>query len=395
MFNHRESRRFLVMGAAALTGTLLLIPQPAQASSALTLSSTSMSANVINGTSVTATTSLTASTAVTASYVSVCVRSASGANKDFVGQTEVALSTEPTTVSVSADFTPGTYWYFTCVDLNGQWQSVGATETFVASVPTAAPPTTATPLTSANPPSTAAPPTANAAAPSGVAMPVGNLPGWKQTFSDDFTAPLTQGEFPGSYSSKWMSYNGFPDTSHVGDYDQSIISVQRGTLDLFLHTVNGRPKGAAPIPLVNGGWGGQTFGRFSVRMRVDNLPGYGAGFLLWPDSNDWNDGEIDFPEGGFDSVVHGYNHCPGNPSVNCYVADSSATFTDWHTYTIDWLPTELSYEIDDKVIGSTTTNIPTVPMHWVMQAATTGVQPASGTAGHVLIDWATIYSYAP
>src|SRR3978361_375707 len=34
------------------------------------------------------------------------------------------------------------------------------------------------------------------AAPSGEAMPVGNLPGWKQIFSDDFATDVPLGQFP-------------------------------------------------------------------------------------------------------------------------------------------------------------------------------------------------------
>ena len=65
-----------------------------------------------------------------------------------------------------------------------------------------------------------------------------------------------------------MSYDGFPDTSEDGRYEQDIISVKDGALGLYLHTVNGTPLSAAPIPLVNGKWGGQTR-TLSMRMRSD------------------------------------------------------------------------------------------------------------------------------
>ena len=364
---------------AVLVGALLLVAHPGTASAAATLSVTSLKAIVTNGTSVTATTSIASSTRVTATYVTVCVRSSTGANQDFAGYSQVALSPTAKSLSFTATFAPGTYSYFTCVYTDNYWQVVGATKAFTTSNSTVTPPPTG----------------GGGAAPSGVAMPVGNLPGWKQVFTDDFTIPLARGAFPGGYSNKWLSYSGFTDTSKVGDYDQSIISAQNGTLDLYLHTVNGRPKGAAPIPLVNGQWGGQTYGRFSVRMRADNLPGYGTGFLLWADSENWNDGEIDFPESGLDNVVKGYNHCPGNASVNCLVVNTNTTYSAWHTYTIDWTPSKLSYLIDNQTVGSTTSNIPYKPLHWVMQVATTGVQPAASTAGHLLIDWATIYTYSP
>lgn len=225
-------------------------------------------------------------------------------------------------------------------------------------------------------------------------MPLGDLPGWKQTFTEDFSLPLPEGSFPGGYGTKWLSYDGFTDTSKNGDYAQKIISAHEGVLDLSLRSVGGRPLGAAPVPLVHGAWGGQRYGRFSVRMRADALAGYGAGMLLWSDANNWNDGEIDFPESALTQTANGANHCPGNPSTNCYTLKSNAIYPDWHTYTIDWTPNLLSFEIDGAVVGSTATNIPTAAMHWVMQFGTNGI-PAANTAGHVFIDWATIYSYAP
>lgn len=234
----------------------------------------------------------------------------------------------------------------------------------------------------------------SAASPSGAEVPVGDLPGWKQVLREDFTGATSI--FPGGYGTWWSSYNGFSDTSHKGWYDQSIISVHDGVLDLNLHTQNGVPLGAAPIPLVNGQWGGQVYGRFSVRMKIDQpLPGYGAGFLLWPDSGNWNDGEVDFPESDLGENAKGYVHCLGNASVNCTWVDSGARYTDWHTYTIDWTPWAINLLIDGNIIASNTDSVPSSPMHWVMQMATHGVTPDPSLDGHVLIDWATIYAYLP
>jgi hypothetical protein len=234
----------------------------------------------------------------------------------------------------------------------------------------------------------------NPSEPSGTDMPVGDLDGWTQTFTEDFTTDLAEGSFPGSYGNKWLSYDGFTDTSKNGDYDQSILSVHDGTLDMHLQTIDGRPKGAAPVPLVDGQWGGQTYGKFSVRMKSDPVAGYGTGFLLWSDAEDWNQGEIDFPEGELSGTASGYNHCVGNPSSNCYIADTDARYADWHVYTINWTPDKLEFLVDDEVVGSTTESIPTDPMHWVMQVGTNGI-PDADASGHLLIDWATIYTYNP
>lgn len=49
------------------------------------------------------------------------------------------------------------------------------------------------------------PPARNTSPPGGEAMPVGNLPGWKQVFSEDFVSgDVPVGGFPGDvYGPKW------------------------------------------------------------------------------------------------------------------------------------------------------------------------------------------------
>lgn len=323
----------------------------------------------VSGNSALSTASVTTDKAVSAMKVGVCVRDSSWKNADFPKQDSVSLTQNPTYVTQSRVFEPGTYYYWTCAQINGVWNEAPGYKTFtvLAHEPVADP----------------------------AAMPVGNLPEWTQTFSDDFTTDVAAGGFPGPYAAKWTSYDGFPDTSHAGWYDQSIISAHDGYLDVNLHTRNGKALGAAPVPLVNGKWGGQLHGRFSVRMKSDSLPGFGTGFLLWNDSGDWNDGEVDFPESDLSGTAKGYVHCVGNPSVNCLVFNSTFTYTDWHTYTIEWKPGVLNFLIDDTLVASNTNAVPTKSMHWVMQMATRGAAPDPMLNGHVLLDWATIYSYTP
>jgi hypothetical protein len=228
------------------------------------------------------------------------------------------------------------------------------------------------------------------------AMPAASDGPWQRVFADDFTTPVPIGGFLTSeYKNRWMSYDGFGDTSGVGRYEPNkVLSVKDGALDYFLHTENGVPLGAAPVPLVGGKWGGQQYGRFSLRFRADALHGFGNGWLLWSDANNWNDGEIDMPEGDLDGTIHGYNHCVGNPRTNCMVADTGAAWTSWHTATVEWVPGRVTFFLDGKQVG-TSTNSPTAAMHMVLQTCTTGVKPAADTAGHVQIDWVTIDQYRP
>ena len=65
------------------------------------------------------------------------------------------------------------------------------------------------------------------AAPSGEAMPVGDLPGWKQIFTDDFTTDVPLGSFPKAVTTKWGVYvDGGKDTSKHGTYMPSkVVSI--------------------------------------------------------------------------------------------------------------------------------------------------------------------------
>ncbi|SDI96021.1 Glycosyl hydrolases family 16 [Frankineae bacterium MT45] len=249
------------------------------------------------------------------------------------------------------------------------------------------------------------------------AMPVGNLPGWTQVFAEDFTKPAPLGTFSRTYASKWTGYNGANDTSKQGTYrPDKVLSVHDGMLDMYLHTEGGEHLVAAPAPLVGGrssskrfgsgpgSDGGQTYGRYSVRMRVDPVYGYKIAFLLWPDSTRWpDDGEIDFPEMNLDGTINAGSlyaqpATASNPKGVVAYQHTGVSLADWHTVTIDWTPGKVVFYIDGTVVFTNTTQVPHKPMHWILQAETNldGTEPTNDTAaGHIDVDWATVYKYTP
>ncbi len=222
---------------------------------------------------------------------------------------------------------------------------------------------------------------------SGSAMPVGNLPGWTQVFAEDFSTAVPLGGFEdSSYASKWWDYN-FPDNTGSGVYDAAkTLSVHDGVLDMWLHTAGGHALTGA----IGHSNPSQTYGRYSVRFRADSMPGYAAAFLLWPDSNNWNEGEIDFAEGAFDSSIMMFDHCVGAPRDNCSYHLPGVSWTGWHTATTEWVPGHVNFYLDDTLIG-TGPSSPTTPMHMVLQTEATG-NPAPSVSGHVLIDWVSIWA---
>jgi beta-glucanase (GH16 family) len=236
--------------------------------------------------------------------------------------------------------------------------------------------------------------------PSGQPMPVGNLPGWTQKFSDDFRTSVALGNFPQAVSSKWKAYpDGWHDTSGNGTYKPSrVVSIQNGVMNLHVHTENGVHMVSAPEPVIPGATGregGQTYGRYAMRFRADAVPGYKTAWLLWPDSENWSDGEIDFPEGDLTGTVNAFMHHKGNPTAQDGYS-TAATYGAWHTAVVEWTPQSVKFSLDGSVIGTSTNtaNIPSTPMHWVLQTETalSGGAPADSAAGDVQIDWVTAYS---
>ena len=185
---------------------------------------------------------------------------------------------------------------------------------------------------------------ASAADPSGETMPIGDLDGWRQVFTDDFGTDVPLGQFPEAVADKWSAYpSPVKDTFRHGTYSpHKVVSVSNGVLNEYIHAKGRVFMVAAILPNVpNAGDEGQTYGRYAVRFKADPIDGYKMAWLLWPDSGKWpKDGEIDFPERNLDSTaVGGFVHHQGarrgsdQASVSAEY-DSSA----WHTAVIEWSP---------------------------------------------------------
>jgi hypothetical protein len=235
--------------------------------------------------------------------------------------------------------------------------------------------------------------------PSGQKMPLGNLPGWHQIFTEDFTTDVPIGSFPGSvYGGAFSVYpNGTPDTAGQqgapSRYDPSqVVSVKNGLLNLYLHTSNGTPMAAAILPNLPGK---HLYGKYTIRFRSQSLAGFKTAWLLWPDSENWpQDGEIDFPEGDLSGPISGYVHHQGaTDGGDQDIFNTSTLYTSWHTASIEWKPNGVKFILDGKVVGSTTDRVPNTPMHWVIQTESCfDFCPAANTKGNLQIAWITAYS---
>lgn len=243
-----------------------------------------------------------------------------------------------------------------------------------------------------------------AVSPSGSPMPVGNLSGWKQVFKEDFTTPVALGSWPSGYASKFKDYTEDScyysatyakwigcDTSRNGVWNaKKTVSVGGGAADYWLHTENGTAYSAAILPQAPP----QTYGRYDVRFKVDGgMKGWHSAWLLWPDTDDWDEGEINWPEGDLSGDMWGFNHHVGDPKYSQDVISSGVPFVGgWHTATLEWLPGQVRYSVDGKLIGTATTRVASTPMHWVLQSETGPTKPT--TSGHIKIDWVVQYARA-
>ncbi len=364
-------RRLRAAAAAGLLGSVLLGVLPAAAAAAPTLTSSNVSLQVA-GSTVTATTTVRSSANTTVTKLGVCIYDSARANFDFVKAQNAAVTPSGFTYVPPARTLPaGNYTYWTCAYYNNAWINLDSPKPFAVTG-------------------------SHSTQPVDVAMPVGDQAGWKQIFTDDFSTDVAAGSFASVYGKKFATYHNFADSYNGGTYNRNILSAQNGVLDMFLHKENGRPQVAAPGPITTPGqeWKGQTYGKFSVRFKSDALSGYKTAWLLWPDSNIWNQGEIDFPEGALNGKMMGFNHCVGAPTKNCLWVDPQTTYTDWHTLSLEWTPTRVSYILDGQMIANDTKNVPSNPMHWVLQTETTSANPTTQD-GHLQIDWVSVYAYSP
>jgi hypothetical protein len=203
-------------------------------------------------------------------------------------------------------------------------------------------------------------PSVDTSPPSGVRMPIGDIPGWHQTFTDDFTG--------NALSDKWYSYAGQPAGDPGGWYEPGHVSVGGGML-----TISGS-KQQTPHGLLYATGGisnhnvfSQTYGRFDVRFRMDKGVGIMYALLLWPSDNKWPP-EIDIIEdnGSDRSWTTSTMHYGANDST--IERRTKGDFTQWHTATLEWTPGHLVYKLDGKVWGTIdSSHVPSEPMDLALQ----------------------------
>lgn len=240
-------------------------------------------------------------------------------------------------------------------------------------------------------------------APSGEAMPVGDIPGWHQTYAEDFSGS--------SLPSGWDAYTGEPGGDPAGWWDPSHVSVSGGELQILSSRDPAHcPSGCTAIDdFVSGGlqfYGNpQTYGKYEIRMRADNAKGLGFTVLLWP-KDTWPP-EIDMiaDVGLSPRIGTGVGTVLGsgsNPGV-VGVKDTTADLSQWHTWGAEWTPGKVVFTLDGNVWATVTSpDVSSVAMNLAIQMQAEPCNYYGGEAGcpdsttpaasHFDIDWVTEYS---
>lgn len=220
------------------------------------------------------------------------------------------------------------------------------------------------------------------AAYAGTSAPVGNVGKFQQRFVENFSTAAAKGKFQGTYAKSWQPY---PDGTSGMYYPSTQVIGQGGLMDVVL---DGKHGTAGTFGTPAGAWS-HVGGKFSVRARATGGTGNGAAFMLWPSSNRWADGEIDFPEGNFESSPMLFQHSmtPGNEASSTN-ASTGVSWRDWHTYSVEWIPGKsVSYSVDGKVIRTITKDVPKTAHRFMFQVGNWGA------TGHLYIDWVSTYDY--
>lgn len=217
----------------------------------------------------------------------------------------------------------------------------------------------------------------------GTSAPTGNTGAFQQRFLENFsTTAAANGPFAKTYAKSWQPY---PDGAGGRYSASSQVSSHDGLMDVVL---DGKHGTAGTFGTPTDAWT-HVGGKFSVRAKATGGTGNGAAFMLWPTSGTWSDGEMDFPEGNFESTPMAFHHSmtPGHEAEST-MASTGVSWRTWHVYSVEWIPGKsVTYTVDDKVVQKVTKDVPTTAHRYMFQVGNWGAK------GHLFIDWVSTYDH--
>lgn len=213
---------------------------------------------------------------------------------------------------------------------------------------------------------------------------------WKPIGGDEFNGGALDG-------AKWGTYDS-DGAFGFGKRSTSAISQSGGSLHITATKADGGVSGGMADAQ------GQTYGRWEFRARTGPGAGFGSAILLWPDSEQLSDGEIDIVEVPFPKrdnanfILHS-----GSDGSSIVGGNMNGDFTQWHTYAVEWLPTSITWYVDgvQRYRVTDSSRIPDTPMHLAIQLDQGPVKDwipeiddTTPDAINLDVDWVHVYAPA-
>lgn len=227
--------------------------------------------------------------------------------------------------------------------------------------------------------------------------------GWLRESLTEFVSPAalgqvageTAGQGTGIYKDLLELYPAtWTDNSGMSLYDyMRTLTVSDGSLQIRCHVDDSQAYSAAMTILHPTLGDAITPGHaIEFEMWVEGTSPFGHVMLLWPTSDVWADGEIDFPEGPHDGKPHAYHHEMGaNPAANAAVWDNpggSIAWADKHVYRMEYLAGEFRYLVDRNLVLSVTgEHVSSTPKRLVLQAGVHDTPPDPADQSTVHMSW--------
>lgn len=234
---------------------------------------------------------------------------------------------------------------------------------------------------------------------------------FSESFSKDatsdswFQADQSKSSYTGSTGVNWYSAPSTVKDSFGNPYSQSIVSVHDGVLDINPQTINNVSSGALITPTASKASPYQKYGKFSFTMKTSSPTNpYRLTAALYPESGDpLTDGEIVFPDGLLNQSngVNGYYLFGGKdcPDIGCVIQSTPVAggfnSQESHTYTVEWTPTSIKYSINNAVVFTLDSHIPTQPMRFQIAVNSTAVNDVTRDTNdtHVFISDVKVWKY--
>lgn len=229
----------------------------------------------------------------------------------------------------------------------------------------------------------------------------------KELFRTSFDTPVALGGFvpdgnsnlPASnpYGNVLRMYPGWPDTRGKmtgmgwgGIYSApKCVSVHDGLLDVNLHSEGGQFYGAAISPKLAAPF---LYGQIDVCFSMENCSTGKIAPLLWPDTDVWADGEIDFPESDpLGGPATGFMHFVGDPGNKDSRPMSGVDLSKLNVFSVVWRAGVVKFLVNGVQVGADCTHaVPAKPMHYVFQCESTLVSATkldTTKSGRVKVAW--------